>query len=155
MKRPSMDFFANFHILLRSICDVHLLIKGFWSELRWFSSPTSTFFFDQSLTRICWEIFMERSSMGFFANFHILLRSIFDAHLLENFCRATFDGLLRQLPHSSLINFWRASVGKWTSSHFIHILLRSILDAHLVGKFCGAILDGRLCQLLHSSSINL
>ena len=178
----SIDFFANFHILLRSIFDVHLLIKVLWSDLRWTSSPTSTFFFDRSVTRICWEIFVERSSMVFFANFHILLWSIFCAHRLGN-------GPLHHHPHSSSINLGRASVGEifvvWSSMEFsanfyiflrsifdahrlgnfvewysdfsgnFNILLRSILDAHLVGKFCGAILDGLLRQLPHSSSINL
>ena len=43
------------------------------------------------------------------------MSNFFDAHRLGNFLRAIFDGLLRQLPKSSLSNFRRASVGKFCS----------------------------------------
>ena len=163
VERCWMDFFANFHILLRSIFDAHLLgkfcgaifdgllrqlshsssinhwrasvWKFSWSDLRWTSSPTSTFLFDRSLTCICWEIFVKRSSVDFFANFHILLWSICGAHRLGN-------GPLHHHPHSSSINLGRASVDKSfverSSMEFSansYILLRSIFDAHRLGNF--------------------
>ena len=43
------------------------------------------FFFERFSAHICWEIFVERSSMDFFANFKILLRIILDAHRLGDF----------------------------------------------------------------------
>ena len=86
--------------------------KFLWSNLRWTSSPTSKFFFERFSTHIGWEIFVERSSMDFFANFKILLWAILDAHRLGKFLGAIFDGLLRQLQNSSSDNSWCTSVGK-------------------------------------------
>ena len=94
-----------------------------WSDLRWTSSPTSKFYFEQSSTHIGCEIFVERSSTDFFGNFQNLFWGILDAHRMWNLRGAIFDGLIRQLRNSTLSDSRRTLVVKfswsdlrWTSS---------------------------------------
>ena len=98
------------------------------------------FLFEQSLTHIGWEIFVERSSMDFVANFQILLRIIFDAYRLGNFRGAISDGLLRQLPNSSSYNLrriWEIFVERSSTDFFANskFLIRIIFDAYRFGNF--------------------
>ena len=143
-KRSSMDFFANFQNLPWAIFDAHRMViflaaifdgllrqpprpsvsnfrrasvgQFSWSDLRWTFSPTFKTFLEQFSTRIGWEFYLQRSSMDFFANFQNLPWAIFEAHRMVIFLAAIFDGLLLQLPRSSLSNFRRASVGQFSWS---------------------------------------
>ena len=109
-----MDFFTNFRILLWAIFDAHQLGNFSRSDLRWTSSPTSEFFFGRPLTDISWE----------------------------SFRGAILDGLLRQLPDSSLGDLRRTSVGKFFSERSsmdffanFRTLLWATFGAHQLGNF--------------------
>ena len=104
------------------------------------------------LTHIGWEIFLERTSMDFFANFRNCRRAILDVHRLGNFLRPIFDGLLCQLFKCTL-SFLRDCTLR---SDFIlaleirfflpvrirHLFFGRLCYPHRLEIFPGAILDG-------------
>ena len=163
LERSSTDFFSNFQNFSLSNLWRTSAGKFSWSNLRRTSSPTSKFFFEQPLTNIGWEIFLERSSTDYFANLQTFSLSNLWRILAGKF---SWSDLRRTssptFKNFSLSDLWRTSVVKFSrsdlrgiSSPTCKIFLWAIFDAYRLASFSLSLTDlaGSKCHQIGSISI--